>query len=318
MRKTIGSIVALYAVAAFAFSPYWGNVPASLGDASMGYCKSGLVTNFFCASVKLPPGEHDAITIVGWYGHSATNSYVFYSMPMLTYTPLAVQLSNPDLLNGAWGDGITGGTNLVSSFSSTNITFATYTNHTIAATAWPHGVWTVAGWTSNACTLNLSGIDYTLGPGSFNMNLIAGGTHDCILTGTGLVSVGIAQTPCHKFFSSMEYQTGSGVLPLTMISSTNGIYLYSIRIQLSGTNHISSFDSRAMNKAWTSGLSSTNDCPYRFSSRGIYQMMMNTLNNTEIKNETIFDYRVFPFRLTDEQLERIYQNGRDEVIRRGL
>jgi hypothetical protein len=45
---------------------------------------------------------------------------------------------------------------------------------------------------------------------------------------------------------------------------------------------------------------------------------MSGIFNNIYKNETWFDYRVFGTRLSDEQLERIYQNGKDEVIRRGL
>ena len=268
--------------------------------------------------MSIPAGEHDAITIVGWYDHAATNDYVSQVAPQLTYTPLAVQRSNPDLLLGTWGDGIEGGANLTTSFSTTNITFATYTNE-IAAAAWPHGVWTVAGWTSNACTLNLSGIDYTLGPGTFNHNLMAGATHDCILTGTGLVSIGIAQAPCHEFFEArdMSFEANGGY-PKTLIYSTNGISFWSLRIKLESSKHISDYDMREINHDWLRGDQRTNNCSARFNSRGVYQLLMTSRNNSPTKYETHFDYRVYGYRLTDDQLERIYQNGRNEVIRRGL
>ncbi len=319
MRKTAASIIVLCALAACASTPWWSKVASTLGDASFSGSTSGAVTNFSIYNVTLPPGDHDVITITGWYGQTSTYYPYLGGNPVLFYTPNAVQWSNPDLLGGAWACGVAGGTNLVSSFSFNGFPFVAYTNHPTVAETWPYGVYTVAGWSSNAVTLNLGGTDFAFGPGAFNRNCIAGGSGDCILTGSGLVSVGISRTPCQRFYQARSCRNDNNMADVDgSISITNGTSFFAIRISANGTNHVFDTVTRYQAGGWFN-YSSSFPCPDRFSSKGIYQFYMFSIFNAfNHKNETWFDHRVFTTRLSDEQLERIYQNGKDEVIRRGL
>lgn len=69
-------------------------------------------------------------------------------------------------------------------------------------------------------------------------------------------------------------------------------------------------------------LSSSKSCPSacadRFSSGGIYQLFIAGIFNSQTKDETRFDYRVFSRRLSADDLERVYQNGKTEAYLRNL
>jgi hypothetical protein len=266
--------------------------------------------------VRLPAGEHDAITITGWYGHKS--EYNLMVFPKFYYIPEAIQYSNPDLLGGAWACGVAGGTNLTSSFSFNGFPFEAYTNHPDVSDVWPYGVYTVAGWSSNSVTLNLGGSDFAFGPGTFKQNCIAGGSGDCILTGTGLVSVGISRTPCHKMQTAEVKVISYYENEWRNYIQTNAIKFLAFRIQSDGTNHVYSINTRDVSGYVEDPEVSTNTCPFKFSSGGIYTIKFVGMYNSSTKEESTFDFRVFGTRLTDEQLERVFQNGRDEVIRRGL
>jgi hypothetical protein len=84
-----------------------------------------------------------------------------------------------------------------------------------------------------------------------------------------------------------------------------------------GTNHTSMVSIRTANGSWAS-QSQTTACADRFSSGGIYQLFMNGVKNSPDKSETRFDYRVFNRRLSADDLERIYQNGKQEAYLRNL
>jgi hypothetical protein len=300
-----------------AYTPWWRKMASSLGDASYGYSHSGTVTNYSSFAIEFPDGIHSEITLTGWYAHTSTNN--LFIVPWLFYTPDTVQYSNPDLLNGAWAHGVEGGTNLVTSFSFNGFPFSTYTNHPDITNTWRWGVYTVDGWSSNAVTLNLGGIDSTIGPGSFKQNFIAGGSGDCILTGTGLVSIGISKTPCHRFYNFTKPLTSADAATWTFgIWSTNEISFISIRIRANGTNHVATLKLRVRGQTWSEDYVATNACSSLFSSGGIYRMQPIGIYNNPTKAETTFDYRTFSYFLTDDELERVYQNGADETIRRNL
>jgi len=242
---------------------------------------------------------------------------VIVVQPELSYTPEAVQWSNPDLLEGAWAHGVEGGTNLVTAFNFVGFPFSTYTNHPSVTNTWKWGVYTVSGWSSNAVTLNLGGIDFAIGPGTFNRNCIAGGSGACILTGTGLVSIGISKTPCHRFYSATMNRSFSDFTAFQGIANSNGLTFLIMRMRSDLTNHIFDVSLRTTNSTWLT-FSGTNACPSRFSSEGIYQLWMFGPQNSPSKIEKTFDWRILPWRISDDERDRVYQNGFDEVLRRGL
>jgi hypothetical protein len=317
MRNKLAILAILYVGCAMAYTPWWKKMASYLQDASFAYSNSGSVTNFSLFNVEIPDGTHSAITLTGWYAHPTTNNY--WVTPQLFYTPEPVQYSNPDLLGGAWAHGVAGGTNLVTAFSFNGFPFSSYTNHPDVTNLWRWGVYTVDGWSSNAVTLNLGGTDFSFGPGTFKRNCIAGGSGDCILTGSGLVSIGISKTPCHKFYDAKQtINSFNSSSWLNGIWASNGISFISMRITATGTNHIYNVKVRRKGYGWDNSYTATNVCPYQFNSRGIYQLSFVGIYNGPNKPETTFDYRIFSFYLTDDELERVYQNGVDEATRRGL
>jgi hypothetical protein len=307
-------ILALIASTACA-APLWRLAPSNLGDASFGRVTAGAITNYQIANATLPAGTHDGITITGWYRHTYTN-FALTVCPMLNYTPLPVQYSNPDLLGGAWAHGIAGGTNLTASPTEfASFPFSTYTNHPTITNSWPKGIYTVSGWASNAVTLSLAGATNTFGPGAFTRNVTPGISNNCTLTGTGLVSIGISQTPCYRFFNTPNgYSNDNAVVS---IITTNGLVFMALSLAADGTNHTSMVSIRTANGSWISS-SQTIACADRFSSGGIYQLFMTGYQNSPNKSETRFDFRVFHWRLSADDLERIYQNGKQEAYLRNL
>jgi hypothetical protein len=318
MRAKLIIIAMLYVGCACAYSTtWWRQLASSLGDASYGYSTQTNTTQYSIWTVKPPAGNHEAITLCGWYQHSWTGTSVYVVTPLLFYTPDAVQYSNPDLLGGAWAHGISGGTNLVTAFNFVGFPFSTYTNHPSVTNTWKWGVYTVDGWSSNSVTLNLGGIDFSFGPGTFNRNVIAGGSGACILTGSGLVSIGISKTPCAKFYNATLNQAPSDINSLQGIQSTNGLTFVFMRISSDLSKHVCDVSIRGTNANWIT-FASTNTCSSRLNSEGIYQLWMPGLPNSPIKTEKTFDWRILPWRLSDEERDRVYQNGMDEALRRGL
>ena len=207
------------------------NMASYLGDASFAWeCKRQATNGFLTVGIKFPEGQHNEITVTGWYKHVYTNN-ILYVYPILHYTPETVQYFNPDLLEGKLYHGIAGGTNLTGSFSFSGFPYSAYTNHPDMATIWPKGVYTIDGWSSNSLTINLGGIDYNVGPGTFNRNAIAGETGNFIVTGTGLASIGVSKTPCHKFYEAVNTYSDFNNLAWGGASTTNGIAFWSIRLR---------------------------------------------------------------------------------------
>jgi hypothetical protein len=316
MLKQAASLLLFLAITANATSPWSRNMANYLGDASMAWEYQRQATNnYLQVDVKLSEGTHDAITLTGWYSMSFTN-FECYVVPQLFYTPDEVQLSNPDLLNGSLSHGVSGGTNLTGTFSFSGFTYSTYTNHPTITNTWKWGVYTLDGWSSNSLTINLGGIDYNVGPGTFNRNAIAGGSGDFIVTGTGLASIGVSKTPCHKFYSFSLLDTVTIEEFSGGISSTNGMGFWSIRIRADGTNQVATLDSKTNNKTWITAVAA-NSCSLKLSSQGIYKLSMVGLKNSANKAERLYDVRAYKWRLSDVELERVYNNGFDDKTRRG-
>jgi hypothetical protein len=319
MRAKLIIAVWAFTVACYAMSPWMRNMASYLGDASFAWeYQRGPTNDYLTVGVLLPEGVHEEITLTGWYKHVFTN-FNAYVCPILNYTPDEVQYSNPDLLGGALSHGVGGGTNLTGSFSFSGFPYSTYTNHPSVTNTWKWGVYTIDGWSSNSLTINLGGVDYSVGPGTFNRNAIAGGSGDFIVTGTGLASIGVSKTPCHEFFQA-TFMSLWNTTDLTQqyggSSSTNGIAFFSIRIKADGTNHVNTLDSKENNRDWITKYT-TNACTRMISSGGIYQITMGGIANTTNKTEQLYDVRAYKWRLSDSEIERVYGNGLDDKARRG-
>lgn len=273
--------------------------------------------------VSLPPGRHHGITVSAWA--RLIYSGKRYITTAAFYCPEAIQRFNPDLLSGAGGYAQADGTNLTALGGSVTVSafpFQPYTDAT-SSNIWPRGVYTVAGWTSNAVTVTLGGAAATLGPGEFNRNVIPGSSASCVIAGTGLVSVGISRTPDANFFGMLDGVAAEGVKGLTGDSIiTNEISFCAWRIRLDDDIHIYRSDLVRMNRSDCLGQTTTNSMPRTaraLDSGGIYQFGFQGLGGGfgDITVE-IFDVRVLTGYLTDAELCVIHSNGAEEIARRGI
>lgn len=300
---------------ALGFSPFARQMPSAVGDARYGCDLSfPAQAGYQFYDLQIPQGEHEALTFLFWMRQTVPTN-TMYTTPYLSYAPGPVQYWNPDLTAGAWAHG-TAGTNIAGAVAVTNFPFSGYG---IAAVSnqWPRGVYTVDGWSSNAVTVSLGGTDYSFGPGAFNRNCTPGPSASAVLSGTGLVAVGVSRTPCHRFFTAYytPYESSTG-----MLNATNGWHMCAVRVAISGTNHpfvcsMAKYGSAFFN--WY-GTNVSDTGAARFSSEGIYKAYMMGVRADTNRAERIFDYRSFSRWLTDAELERVKANAEQELVRRGL
>lgn len=298
--------------------------PSVYGDARLGYLS--LITNQpgtgLRYAVTLPSGRHEGFTVCGWFRLKETGG----SGKMTTFAfwcPEKIQYSNPDLLAGVGGFGSANGTNLTAlggSITIASFPFTPYTGAEVApiSNTWPRGVYTIAGWASNAVTVTLGGTDVVLGPGEFTKNAIPGPAASVVITGSGLASVGISKTPCYRFFDELD-----GVSEEASFSDastiSNQISFCVWRFKVDGTNQIYRSDLgrqaafNEISQAQTNVMSSNG----AFDSGGHYTVGFMG-SQAPAYDLDCFDYRVFPWYLTDKELERIHLNGVEEITRRGI
>lgn len=270
---------------------------------------------------SLPPGQHTAFTVTAWMRTVCTNAIEV--SPQAFWCADPIQYSNPDLLAGAGGHGISGGTNLTAaggSIAVADFPWQPYTDAT-ASNLWPRGVYTLDGWSSNAVTVNLGGVDVALGPGLFNRNAIPGADASVTITGTGLAAVGISQTPAKRFsnFSAAVNQSGSALLNLSYVVS-NELTFCAWKFWVSGQSQCCRMSLGHMEHPVQTSITHTNAAPAngKFDSRGIYRLGLTGVQNAAIKDVDIFDFRVLPWLLSDDELLRIHGNSVEEINRRGI
>lgn len=320
MRRSAACIMlCVWAVAAWA--GYGHLQPSRYGDARYAALLNRTVTNIEY-TVNLPSGRHEAFTVVAWMRLVNTNRNSFLTTTAV-WCPDPVIKSSPDLLFGVGAYGVNEGTDLTAlggAITVSSFPFATYTNAYLAGVTntWKRGVYTIAGWASNAVTVSLGGVDYSFGPGSFNANRTPGVADSVVISGAGPVSVGISRTPCHRYFQEID-----GVFQeKDMISGfvTNEITMCVWRFKMDGTNQI--YRSDMGNLAAFNELSQTktNAMPESacFDSRGYYRVGLLGVIRFPRYDHDIFGTRVLPWWLTDQELERIHFNDSEELNRRGI
>jgi hypothetical protein len=323
-------VVCACALSASAAFEHW--MPSRTGDARL---SQTYTTNSAGMSITVgitpPPVDTHDYTITGWYRFdsfaSFSNNIVVF--PVLTYTPSPVARTNPDLLANAGGH-TNGGFTLSGSHTFTNFPFAPYPAiHAAIQAQWPWGVYTVAGDSSNAVTVSLAGAAaVTLGPGAWTRNIIAGTANsNVVVTGDGPMRIGISKTPLAEFFgASSGVGRGYDTYDFSGMASnpaaiTNGHALFfTFRMHLDATNH-TVICGGGCDGAVCTGYVVTNALPVdgttSFSSSGMLNLNFIGVYNATNKFERIFDIRAFPRELSDNELERIKNNGSEEINRRG-
>lgn len=314
-----------------ALSSDLSRLPSVYGDSRLGSERGWTVTNAMF-NVAIPAGQHQALTVCGWFRMRYASGLDLYLTTAAFYCPEAIQRSNPDLLGGAGGypsDGgwqTAAGTNLTSLGGAVTVADFSWQPYADQKTSnqWPRGVYTVAGWSSNAVTVSLGGADVTLGPGAFNRNMVPGPSTSCVISGDGLICIGISRTPDAEFFENID---GVADVSTTMLTAdsivTNEISFAAWRFTfVDGTNLVYRSDLTRIDNAQCMGQTTTNPTPRTaraFDSRGSYKIGFMGLGSgfTPLEVEA-FDVRCFAWRLTDDELCRIHSDGVLEIARRKI
>lgn len=324
-RATAIAALAALAIPALGSMPSWMRLaPSPLGDARMGgRAVYGGITQVW-ASVTLPPGMHEALTVTFWTRLKPQNPARQFShvSTMAWWCPDAITYSNPDLLAGAGGFGH-GGTNLTAAGGSVtvaNFPFAAYAEHPAVATKWPKGIYTISGTSAQAITVSLGGEDVAVGPGSFNRNAVPGPSASVVITGDGVAEVGISRTPCHRFYGEIDGVADMNNAGIFTDESriTNELVMVSYRWRCEPGAQI--YQANIGRMAAFNELSQvrTNAACAGLSSRGIYRVGMTGAIAAYPYEWEIFDVRIRTRWLTDDELDRVHFNGVQEIQRRGI
>lgn len=298
-------------------------MPGALGDARLASSFATNATNTMY-DVRIPPGDHSALTICGWLRASCPG---IGSQILLTTAAYwccdPVQRSNPDLLGGQGGyptNTVLSGTLTVSPFA-----WQPYAAGSTESNIWPRGVYTVAGWSSNTVTVALGGApSVMLGPGPFNLNFVPGAGSDCEITGTGLACVGISRCPAGQFFGALDGVISGGDLLLSADSIvTNELVFCSYRLRFEGAQQLYRSDLSRIGECGSLGQTKTNGLPVSgrtaYSSRGLYKIGLEGLGGGSRAVEVDgFGFRCLPRWISDEEMCRIKSNDETEIARRGI
>jgi hypothetical protein len=316
--------VALVLLASTALAGFQPMMPSPLGDARIGKLRQYAGAGRMEYGVQLPAGQHQGFTVVGWFRLMSAGTNLNQCVPYSFWCPDKIKYSNPDLLDGVGGLRAVG-TNLSAlggSITIASFPFAPYTNLDVAPVSnqWPRGIYTISGWSSNAVVVTLGGSNVYFGPGEFTKNAKPGTSNSVIITGTGLVAVGISRTPCHRFFGEISsVGVGNGTFPNETLV-TNGINLVVWRFAMEGSNQTYRTDIYRDNMERGASFTRTNPAPSAgcFDAGGDYRIGLIGVVVYPPFESDLFDHRVYPWRLSDAELTRIYNNGREEIQRRGI
>jgi hypothetical protein len=193
---------------------------------------------------------------------------------------------------------------------------------TNSSNTWPKGVYTLAGWSSNVVTVTLGGNDVILGPGEFNKNAIPGPSDSVVISGAGLCSIGISRTPDSQFFWQIDgVKEENAPYYTTDTIVTNELCFCTWRFRLDGSNHLYRADLVHYDAGHPYGLLKTNEMPRAariFSKNGIYRVGLAGIGNDLGVAVETFDTRMCPWWLSDAEILRCFDNGKEEIIRRGI
>lgn len=289
---------------------------------------------------ELPPGEWNDVTATFWIRNFSTNSAIsaqnVYKIIGLTYCPEAIQRNLPDALDGAAGWGVPGGVAVSGSlaiplamephWSYTN-RVNTYTNRVGAATRiYQHGAYTVNAIVTNTMGLSVGGVEHTLTPGTNVFNTLGGASPYVTLTGSGNVQVGISRLYWHQYFDRINGVAASEDRVSVFTASsivTNEMVFVSCRIHLAADGHWTRDDMVHWDGNDVQGKTVTNSLPLNpscraLSSKGDYKAGLIGLGHDDRLLMDIFDFRVHTWWLDDSELMRTMQNGKQELLWRGI
>jgi len=318
MGRTCFFVLCLAAAARAASVPFGPMMLGSrLGDARLAAPPAEDTGLRFSAA---PAADTHALTFAGWFRAVYPQSCTCYVTTMSFYTPDAVQTSNPDLAGGAFG--FPNGVELGGALTLDPFPWQPYEAGTVPSNLWPRGVYTVAGWSSNAVTVTLGGASATLGPGAFNRNMLPGAGAAASVTGQGPAAVGISRTPAHEFFGAVDGVKDEGGMTLAAESILTNAWKFCVwRLKLDGAEHVCRVDMAPFERADFLSVTYTQRMPRvsrALSARGIYQFgFSGDLGDVDVRID-MFDPRLFHRWLDDAELMRVRANGIEELARRGI
>ncbi len=298
-------------------------MPSALGDARLaGAARYASVTNL-TFSFNVPQGAHTALTVCVWARLTTGTEEALTNTELgvrMFYTPEAVRMDNPSL---AFADAQGWPTNMTldGTTSKDPFPFQAYEPGP-SSNAWPKGVYTVAGASSNAVTVSVGGNEVTLGPGEFNRNVIGGAGTACAVTGTGWARIGVSRCPDAQFFEldGVALQPGVQFLqPWCVV--TNELKMVAMRLCLNGARHAGCVD-YFMDDGSHHAVTNEMAMPRRareLSSDGMYRMILVGMVKQQVALDVdFFDYRIFTRLLSEDELRRVWANGYEEIGRRGI
>lgn len=312
----------LLAPAAYGYvslNPYLPMVPSVYGDARCGAQFDTVATNLM-ASLRIPTGSYTGITVCAWLRCQGVTNNLYLTTAAI-WTPEAVSLYNPDLTYGVFGWGAN--TNLAGALTITNFPFASYVGIPAkVSNTWPRAVYTIAWSNSATTTCTLGGTDYTLAAGAGTNNFIPGPAASVVLSGTGTVSVGISRTPCAELFCQIDGVAGEGQGLTTDCTVSNEIIFAVWRISLNESGH--NYQANLMPITGTTNVSVSESLALprsvrAMSSDGAYSFGLQGLGGGKVgRTLEWFDARLFLRWISDAEIQRVYQNGVEEITRRGI
>ena len=284
--------------------------------------------------VEIPQGKWEDLTFTYWmrhgWGSSSIDPEKYYQTVHLVYCPEPIQRNLPDALEGAGGWGVEGGVEVEGALiiPYEYALHWTYTNRVFGDIRDPytHGVYSVNAICSAPMGLSLGGVEHTLQEGTNSFNSYGGWEDHVTITGSGNVQLGISQMYWHEYFSRINgVADPDNEMFLSKESIiTNEMVFVSCRMKLNDVEH-KTHDSMihwegndVQGKTVTNSLPKNPDCR-AFDSRGHYRVGLIGLGAQPEKTTVdLFDFRIHPWWLTDEDLQRTFRNGKEEMARRGI
>lgn len=276
--------------------------------------------------VQIPNGDWNALTFT-MCGRLTSTASVDNIGTMLVSTaslicPEPIRRSAPDLLGGRCG--FPDGTNLTAAVSF-DLAFS-HEGGSTPSNFFPRGVYTVSGWSSNVVTVILGGDELTFGPGDFNRNMLPGPSDGVVVDGTGLCAVAVSRLHAHQFFSFLDgvVTEKDGKPVITGASSvTNELVFLCYRFAFTPAGIVKRCDLWHVDSCDSVGVVETNALPNdpavrAFSSQGLYRIGFGGLCPSANLRFDVFDYRCFARWLYEEDMLRVFDNGRLEIERRGI